>query len=98
MKVGLDKLGISDAAYVRGVFRSRIAPQFPAGPRAALMLAGLRQVVLDLVSTDQETHANAVEYLHGNIHLAEVCDVDSVWVRRVLREAGLLQNSAGDKL
>jgi len=69
----------------------RISAQFPNMPEAKLMCAVIGGAVSDLF--DNTMRGAAVRYLNGEIKQAEMCGVDSVWVRETLQKAGVLDRS-----
>jgi hypothetical protein len=75
----------------------KIRYQMPDTEEGDVMFLVLRQAVKDLYSKRKTVRAAAVKYLDGRIDAAEVCGVESEWVRRVLREGGidLLERSEG---
>lgn len=70
----------------------KINKQFPVTPEGQLMSAVIRQAVLD--ASSKSAHwtvvSNARRYLAGDMPAAELCGVDSGWIRRVVQSAGLL--------
>jgi len=75
-----------------------IRTQFPESSEANLMMAVIEQALRDLLIGDVESNgkiiphadrASAARYLSGSIHHAEICGVESEWIRRVLAKVGL---------
>jgi len=68
----------------------RIASQFPDSFHGRLMLGIVGRALLDSIENglDYEAH-NARDYINGTMHHAELCGVDSEWIRRVVRKIGL---------
>lgn len=66
----------------------KIKTQFPTYPEAKLYFAVVALAVMDL-SHGGALRRAAERYLRGTIHAAEVCGVDSAWIRRVLRQFDL---------
>lgn len=73
----------------------KIRAQFRGGedaldiPEAMLMFAIINQAVTDTQDKENPSNrATALRYLRGTIPHAEMCGVDSGWVRYVLTEMG----------
>jgi len=66
----------------------RISAQFPPLPEARFLCAIVGVAVADLVEDGYRRSAKA--YLSGEIKHAELCGVDSAWVRETLQKVGLL--------
>lgn len=67
----------------------KIRYQLPDTEDGYLMHLVIRQAVKDLYSRRPSVKTAAVKYLSGYITAAELCGVNSDWVRRVLKEGKL---------
>lgn len=67
----------------------KIRYQIPDTEEGDVMYLVVRQAVKDLYSRRESVRAAAVKYLSGPIEAAEICGIESDWVRRVLREGGI---------
>ena len=79
---------IDKRMLARAVMR-RVAAQFPLLPEAKLMCAIIGGAVTDLF--DKSHRRAAEDYLNGEMKHAEMCGVDSVWIRESLQKAGVLK-------
>ena len=72
-----------------------ITHQFPESPEGQLMAAVVCCAVMDLhrptsVWSPHKFHVDSArEYLSGEMWHAEICGVDSDWIRSVLDKAGI---------
>lgn len=83
---------IDKRPYARAAMR-RISAQFPSAPEAKLMCAIVGCAVTDLF--DKSTRRGAEQYLTGEMKHAELCGVDSVWIRETLQKVGVLDRTEG---
>ena len=67
----------------------KIRYQMPDTDDGDVMFGVIRQAVKDLYSKRKAVRVAAEKYLAGHIDAAEICGVESEWVRRVLREGGI---------
>lgn len=84
--------GVSNFERVRAV-SARIAFQFPSTPEANVLLEVVQQAVRDAFGYDDRHRDGALRYLRRTIVHAEICGVDSEWIRRQIRTAGLCLES-----
>ena len=71
---------------------SKIGHQFPATPEGKLMHAVVKQAIADLFDVSDQSvfvRRKAADYLLGDIYSAEICGVDSSWIRGQLKKAGV---------
>jgi len=83
---------IDKRPYARAAMR-RVSAQFPSTPEAKLMCAIVGCAVTDLF--DKSTRRDAERYLTGEMKHAELCGVDSVWIRETLQKVGVLNRTEG---
>lgn len=67
----------------------KIRYQMPDTEEGDVMALVIRQTVKDLYHHREAVRVAAARYLSGHIDAAEVCGVESDWVRRVLKDAGI---------
>ena len=67
----------------------RIRAQFPETPEAKLCCAIVEQAATDLMNKDYKSSAE--EYLMNAKH-AELCGVDTVWIKESFQKAGLFKS------
>ena len=65
----------------------KVGHQFPPTPEGKLFLNILRQAMLDLFLPDHRY--SACKHLRGWIYEAEICGVNSDWIRLQLKRAGI---------
>ena len=68
----------------------KISYQFPDSPEGKLWAAVVRQAIQDLYGRTKTASKDAVRYLSDRIMAAELCGVDSEWIRSQVKKAGLL--------
>lgn len=68
----------------------KIKLQFPDTPSGSLMYSIIAQAVRDLFT--KSGRESAVKYLHSDMIHAEVCGVNPAWIKRLLKQAGVLWN------
>jgi hypothetical protein len=68
---------------------AKIRLQMPDTVDGDLMAAVIARAIADLLLSNKYLHAVAVTYLSGRIDAAEVCGLDSDWIRRIVAEAGI---------
>ncbi len=78
-----------DVSLRRRAAMRKISYQFPNYPECQLMCAIVMHAIIDLGSTDKAIKLPAIRYLSGSIYHAELCEVDSVWIREVLTKCGV---------
>ena len=69
----------------------KISYQFPTCPEGKLMFAILEQSILDLYDIGERR--TALSHLSGNIPEAQICDVDADWIKRLIKQSGLIIDS-----
>jgi len=74
--------------YTAFVAMKKLKHEFPNTGYAMLWYSVLNRTVVDLFNPVRRS--SALNYLAGNINAAEICGVDSDYVRRVLIQAGLI--------
>lgn len=65
----------------------KVGYQFPATPEGNLMRSVFHLSVTDLFLRNQR--GSACWHLQGRIFEAEICGIDSDWIRKLFREAGV---------
>jgi len=83
---------MSDLKRMRALLRA-IRRVFPPWPEAQLCYAVIEQAVKDACSYSpgHRLYDGAVYYLAGDLPHAALCGVDPDYVRRLLRESGLIR-------
>lgn len=70
---------------------AKLREGFKINPESRLMLAvieqALRDVVIQITTFDQKI--SALRYLESDMTHAEVCGVESAWIRRIISQVGL---------
>jgi len=82
------KMVIDNNLRKRAAMR-KISYQFPETPEGKLMCAIVSNAIIDLGSADKAIRLPAIRYLNATIYHAEICEVDSVWIREVLIKCGV---------
>lgn len=62
-----------------------IGKRYPDSPEGNLWLAVLKRTILDLVQSKKTIRKAALIHVNGFIYEAEIVDIDSEWIRGVLR-------------
>lgn len=65
----------------------KVGHQFPRTPEGALFHGIFRQALLDLFTPAHRY--SACRHLQGRIYEAELCGIDSDWIRLQLKRAGI---------
>ena len=78
----------NERLVMRNAAIKKIRTQFGDTPEHKLMFAIVEQAIKDLNSRVICDRKSAEQYLKNEIPHAELCGVDSEWVRRVLKKCG----------
>ena len=69
----------------------KMKPYFNDCPESMLMFGIIEQALRDLTVSGLplEDRLSAIHYLKRNMVHAEICGIDSAWIRRLIRQVGL---------
>lgn len=63
---------------------------FPGSPEGQFMFAIVMQAIKDSVHKDKEIQRDAIRWLNDEIIPAEVCGIDSEFVREIVTKSGIM--------
>jgi len=78
----------NDRLVMRNAAIKKIRTQFGDTPEHKLMFAIVEQAIKDLSSKSIEVSRSAERHIKNEIPHAELCGVDSEWIRLVLKKCG----------